>query len=157
MPAPPLDWGWVDPPLHHSSEFALYSRGGSRVKRGNCPAGAVGQPPHRYVIHRMCKPSRNGTHSRRPGVSQPEGHPLSTRASLSVSDSARVFSFLRGDTECFLTSTVFASPWELLAMEKTTPQRGWSVFCFFSSAARPPQGDHLRLPVSLNRMGFGHP
>ena len=77
MTAPPPAWGWVDTPstILLNSPFA---RGGVRLKRGSCPAaGAGGQPPHRYIIHRMRKPSRSGTHSRRPGVAQrEEGPPL---------------------------------------------------------------------------------
>ena len=58
-----------------------FTRGGVRVKGGSClAAGAGGQPPHgRYIIHRMRKPSRSGTHSRRPGVAQPEEAHLSSR------------------------------------------------------------------------------
>ena len=74
-PTPRL--GVVAPPstILRNSPFA---RGGARVKRGSCPAaGAGGQPPHGYVIHRMRKPSRSGTRGRRPGVAQPgEGQPL---------------------------------------------------------------------------------
>ena len=59
---------WVAP----SSAILLnspFTRGCVRVTRGSCPAaGAGGQPPCGYVIHRMRKLSRSGTHSRRPGV-----------------------------------------------------------------------------------------
>ena len=71
MVSPPA-WGWVDTPstILRNPPFAC---GGVRVKRGSCPAaGAGGHPPHRYIIHRMRKPSRSGTHSRRPGVAQLE-------------------------------------------------------------------------------------
>ena len=40
-----------------------------RVKGESCSAAdAGGQPPRRCAIHRMRKPSRSGTHSRRPGA-----------------------------------------------------------------------------------------
>ena len=77
MTAPPPAWGWVDTPSTILRN-PLFARGGVRVKRGSCPAaGAGGQPLHRYIIHRMRKPSRSGTRGRRPGVAQPgEGQPL---------------------------------------------------------------------------------
>ena len=71
MVSPPA-WGWVDTPstILRNPPFAC---GGVRVKRGSCPAaGAGGHPPHRYIIHRMRKPSRSGTRGRRPGVAQLE-------------------------------------------------------------------------------------
>ena len=91
MTESPPAWGWVAPPstILRNSPFA---RGGVRVKRGSCPAaGAGGQPPHGYIIHRMRKPSRSGTHSRRPGVAQrEEGDSLCSPPGPAASSSAQL-------------------------------------------------------------------
>ena len=80
---PPISQPWM--------RDALCSRGCTGEERESCPAaGAGGHPPHGHVVHRMRKPSRSGTHSRRPGVAQPEEGQLFSSSRPAASSSAQL-------------------------------------------------------------------